>query len=59
MEPINLPYSLTNQNSFKIGHIKSTKYGTETVRCRTPKIWKSVPSDIKSSSFLNEFKLRN
>ena len=57
-EKRHLQYSLRDQAAFKTSNINSTKYGTETISFRAPKIWGSVPQDIKNSKSLNEFKFK-
>ena len=57
-EKRHLQYSLRDPAAFKTSNINSTKYGTETISFRVPKIWGSVPQDIKNSKSLNEFKFK-
>ena len=39
-----------------VGSVKTTTYGTETVRNRAPLTWKLVPDDSKESKTLCDFK---
>ena len=52
----NKPYFLRNDNEFKTDNIPTVSYGSETIMYRGPKTWELVPSSIKSSTSLNEFK---
>ena len=49
-------YNLRNNPSFKTGNVHTTYNGTETLRYRGPITWDLLPSDIKESSGLDEFK---
>ena len=44
------------KHDFKVGNVRTTYFGTETLRYRGPKTWELVPDDIKSSSDLINFK---
>ena len=50
------PYNLRNKNPFRSNSAKTVLHGTETLSFRGPKIWAIVPSDIKNSQSLQEFK---
>ena len=41
-----------------VGNIKTTTYGTETMRYRAPLTWEMVPEHIKQSQSLSEFKTK-
>ena len=50
-------YNLRSEAShFKRENVKSTHSGTQFVRHFGPKIWNTVPQNIRESNSLNEFK---
>ena len=49
-------YNRHNRSTFKTENVRTTYYGTETLRYCGPKTWDIVPDDIKKSTSLNEFK---
>ena len=49
-------YNLRNNPEFKTENIRTTHYGSETLKFRGPKTWELVPTYIKDSNRLNEFK---
>ena len=49
-------YNLRNNPEFKTENIRTTHYGSETLKFRGPKTWELVPTCIKDSNSLNEFK---
>ena len=49
-------YNLRNNREFKIENVRTTYFGTETLRYRGPKTWELVPQDIKCSTDIFEFK---
>ena len=49
-------YTLRNFTNMEMGSVKTTTYGTETVRYRAPLTWKLVPDDLKESKTLCDFK---
>ena len=49
-------YNLRKNRDFKEENVRTTYFGTETLRYRGPKTWDLVPEDIKSASELFEFK---
>ena len=51
-------HDLRVQRSWEISKVRTVHYGTETVRFRGPKIWEMLPTDIKDSNTLQEFKFR-
>ena len=51
-----IPYNLRNLNSFQSTNVSTVFNGTETVAFRGPKIWATVPEDIKNSGSLTRFK---
>ena len=52
------PYTLRSGNSFQTYNVRTVYNGTETVSFRGPKTWGMVPSHIKTSKSLKEFKRR-
>ena len=51
-------YDLRKNRTFKGENVRTTLYGTETLKYRGPKTWELVPHDIKMSANLWEFKRR-
>ena len=51
-------HDLRNKRSWNIPNVRTVHYGTETIRYRGPKTWGLVPTEIKGSKSLREFKLR-
>ena len=49
-------YDLRNKKTWEVDNVRTVTYGTETVRHRGPKIWDIIPTDIKASTSLYEFK---
>ena len=54
----NCRYNLRNQTKFKTRNINTTRYGTETIANIGPKIWNLVPTNIKESNTVSEFKAK-
>ena len=52
------PYNLRYDSSFKTENIRTVAYGSETLSFRGPQLWTQIPSDIKHSSTLGEFKTK-
>ena len=52
------PYNLRNKRCWDVPKVRTVYNGTETIRFRGPKIWSIVPSEIKNSNSLTEFKYR-
>ena len=52
------PYDLRNKNPFASRNIRTVFCGSETLSHRGPETWAIVPSEIKASKSLNEFKSR-
>ena len=50
------PYNLRNKNPFQTNNVRSVFNGLETVYFRGPKTWAIVPTEIKESSSLLQFK---
>ena len=54
----NNTHNLRSNRCFKTNNIRTTLYGTETLKYRGPKTWDLVPNNIKQSNSLNEFKIK-
>ena len=53
---IESPYPLRNELRFKSRNIRTVKYGTETTAFVSSRIWSYMPSELKESTSLNEFR---
>ena len=53
---INVTYNFRNNSTFETRNIKSVYYGSETISFLGPKIREPLPSNIKDSENLNNFK---
>ena len=49
-------YNLRNQSNFVIPQVKSVNHGLESVRFLGPKIWESLPNDLKNKESADSFK---
>ena len=49
-------YNLRNQTGFVISQVKSVNYGQESVGVLEPKIWESLPNDLKNKEQVDSFK---
>ena len=49
-------YFLRNQRDFVIPTIKSVNYGLESIRFLGPKIWESLPNNLKNKESIKSFK---
>ena len=49
-------YNLRNNPSFKTENVRTTHFGTETLKFRGPKTWDLVPTYIKEAESLRDFK---
>ena len=49
-------YNLRTQTDFEIRHVKTVNYGLESTRFLGPKIWESVPNDLKTKKSVSSFK---
>ena len=49
-------YNLQNQTDFVIPQVKSVNHGLESVRFLGPKIWESLPNDLKNKESADSFK---
>ena len=52
----NICYPLRCARKYGTNLVKTTMYGTETIRFRGPRLWQKIPDKIKYSRSLNEFK---
>ena len=53
---IESPYPLRNELRFKSRNIRTVKYGIETTAFVSSRIWSYMPSELKESTSLNEFR---
>lgn len=49
-------YNLCNLNDFKVPFARTVYHGTETISYLWPKIWDTVPTELKQVQFLNSIK---
>ena len=49
-------YNLRNQTNFVIPQVKSVNYGLEKIWVLRPKIWESLPIDLKIKELIDSFK---
>ena len=49
-------HPLRNESRFKLRNIRTVRYGIETVAFVGFRIWSNMPSELKESTSLNEFK---
>ena len=49
-------YDLREKRCWEISKARTVLYGTETIRFRGPKVWQMLPTNIKVSDTLQEFK---
>ena len=54
----NIPYRLRRKREFETKTVKNSIYENETVLLRALKTWKLVPNEIKVSTTLSEFKIK-
>ena len=53
------PYSLRNETAyFKLRNVRTVRYRIETASFVGPRIWNSIPLEIKESTLLQIFKVR-
>ena len=53
---IECQYPLRNELRFKLRNIRTVRYGIETAAFVGSRIWSNMPSELKESTSLNEFK---
>ena len=51
-------HELRNGRTWENPNVRTVCYGIESVRYRGPKIWESLPKDIKEAISLDEFKIK-
>ena len=49
-------YNLRNQADFVVLHVESVNFGFESIRYIGPKIWESLPQDLKNKETIDSFK---
>ena len=49
-------YNLRNNNEFMVPRVRTTIYGTETIKYRGQRLWLSLPQHIRNAQTINEFK---
>ena len=49
-------YSTRNKRTFKSRHVKTVRYGTDSLVYLAPKIWELVPNEMKNLESLTAFK---
>ena len=50
-------YLLRNPRDFVIPTVKSVNYGLESIRFLGPKIWESLPNNLKNKESIESFKM--
>ena len=48
-------YNLRNNNEFMVERVRTTIYGTETIKYRGQRLWLSLPQHIRNAQSINEF----
>ena len=48
--------SLSNPNNLKVHYHRTSKYGDKSLKTLGPKIWNSLPCDIKNETSFQKFK---
>ena len=49
-------YNLRNNNEFLLPRVRTTSYGSETIKYIGQRLWLSVPQHIRDAQSINEFK---
>ena len=49
-------FRLRNQTDFVIPQVKSVSYGLKSIKVLEPKIWESLPNDLKNKESVDSFK---
>ena len=49
-------YNLQNQIDIVTPQVKSVNYGLESIRILGPKVWESLPNDLKNKESVRQFK---
>ena len=53
----NNSYNLRNIDTLSVSKVKTTSYGIKSISILGPKIWNSLPNEIKSSKNASKFKV--
>ena len=48
--------SITNSNNLKVQYHRTAKYGDKSLKTLGPKLWNSLPNDIKRETSFSKFK---
>ena len=51
-----ITYNLRNNNEFLLSRVRTTSYGSETIKYRGQRLWLSLPQHIRNAQSINEFK---
>ena len=51
-----LPCNLRNENSLQLPHVKSYRFGINSLRFRGTMLWNNLPFSVKNRETLTEFK---
>ena len=49
-------YNLRNNNEFLLPRVRTTSYGSETIKYRGQRLWLSLPQHIRDAQSIIEFK---
>ena len=49
-------YNLRNNNEFLLPRVRTTSYGSETIKYRVQRLWLSLPQHIRNAQSITEFK---
>ena len=49
-------YDLRNNNEFLLPRVRTTSYGSETIKHRGQRLWLPLPQHIRDAQSINEFK---
>ena len=52
-----ISYNFRQNNVLCVPKVKTTTYGIKSLRFLVPKIWNSLPNEIRSSQSINQFKV--
>ena len=53
-----ITHDLRNKRCWQIPKVNTVYNGLESIRCRGPKVWESLPTNIKEFKSLAEFKIK-
>ena len=48
-------YNMRNSNEFLLPKVRTTSYGSETIKYRGQRLWLSLPQHIRGAQSINEF----